>query len=401
MHSGRLRHCRLPLLAGLAAALLVSGMAGAGDQTADQTFVVVGSAVSTGGEGIGGSAEAIASGLAAAVGQAAEALLPEEGLQRYFRELDGLIFQEPEKFVVNYSVLSQSTTGRRHSVLLKAIVSTQKIKTELAAYGILRNEPEVPSILLLIAEQNIDDFSPKYWWNPKNRLIDSGAVPAMEKALASRGLTVLDRRELLSREQVEWQLFNKAELTFREAADLGSRLGADLVVLGNSLTVPTTAEVGAGMHALKGIVSAHLIDSRSAEEIAKISQTALGTHADEAEAGAEAIANAGRLAGEDLALKIVQARQKQTTSVARIEVIVEGTKNLVHFVQFRRALSAVIGVEKVQIQVMGADQATLMVEYKGKGEELAAALKKNTFDTFGIELIEVSAGSVRLLLVAG
>jgi hypothetical protein len=186
---------------------------------------------------------------------------------------------------------------------------------------------------------------------------------------------------------VDWKRFNKAELTFREAASLGAGLGADLVIVGNSLAVPSSAEVGSDMQALKGSVSAHVIQAENAEQLAKISQTALGMHDDEVEAGAEALSNAGRLAGQELSRKIIQAWQTRSVSVARIAVTVEGTRNLVHFVKFRRALVALEGVEKVHIKEMGTNTAALVVDFKGSGQQLADALEKESFGAFGIQLI--------------
>lgn len=385
----------------LAAAVMLSAAALAAGPGVEETYTVLGSGRSVSQMQDDGRQTAITDGLTAAVGRATQTLLSQEALRQHFGELDALVFRQARKFVSNYKVLSQTRDGLHYRVLVVATVSVRKIDQELRGLGILKSQPQNPTVLLLIAEQNIDDFAPRFWWGPNKKGNSSIAMDTMVKPLSAQGLTVLGPAQLRNRKNVDWKRFNKAELTFREAADLGLTVGADLVIVGNSLAVPSSAEVGSGMQALKGSVSAHVIDAKSAEEVAKISQTALGMHTNEVGAGVEALSNAGRIAGQALARKIVQAWQTQSKSVARIEVIVEGTKNLVNFVQFRRALSALEGVEKVQIKEMGTNAATLIVDFNGTAEALAADLGKQSFGAFGLNLLEVSATGLKLMLVAG
>jgi len=373
----------------------------AGAQSDQKPIVVLGSGVSPAGDEAEARQAAIANGLAAALGIATQSILSPAEMRQRFGDLDDLVFRHAEKFVSRYQVLTQSQTARQHRVLLEVTVDVEKIKAQLNTYGVAESKPEIPTLLLLIAEQNIDDYAPRFWWGSGQKGVATTAVEAMIRSLKGQGLKVLTPQEARARDDVDWKRFNKAELTFREAASLGAELGADLVILGNSLAVPSSAEVGSDLQALKGSVSAHVINADNAEQVTKISQTALGMHSDEVEAGAEALSSAGKLAGQALSRKIVQAWQTRSVSVARIAVTVEGTKNLVRFVQFRRTLTALEGVEKVSIKEMGTDTAALVVDFKGSGQQLADALKKQSFGAFGIRMIEVRATDLKLALVSG
>ena len=375
--------------------------AAARNQSAQETFVVMGSGTSAAGDESEARQAAIANALAAAVGRATQSLMTQDEMKRRFNDLDGLIFRHSEKYILKYQLLGQSQAGHQHRVLLEATVNINKIKAQLNTYGVVESKSEIPTLLLLIAEQNIDDFSPRFWWGPKKKGEDAIALEAMIKALKAQGLVVLSPAQVRARDDVDWKRFNKAELTFREAANLGARAGADLVIVGNSLAVPSSAEVGTDMQALKGSVSAHVINAKNAEQVTKISQSALGTHTDEVEAGVEALSNAGRLAGQALSRKIIQAWQTQSVSATRIAITVEGTKNLVNFVKFRRTLTSLDGVDKVQIKEMGTNTAALLVDFKGTGRQLADALQKKSFESFGIQMIEVTATDLKLALVAG
>jgi hypothetical protein len=50
---------------------------------------------------------------------------------------------------------------------------------------------------------------------------------------------------------------------------------------------------------------------------------------------------------------------------------------------------------------MGTDTAALVVDFKGSGQQLADALKKQSFGAFGIRMIEVRATDLKLALVSG
>ena len=280
---------------------MVADAIGAEGQSAEKTYLVLGSGASATGDESEGRQAAITDALTAAVGQATQNLLGPEALRQHFGELDDILFRQPQQYISNYKVLSQSHIGQQYRVLLEATVTLRKIDQQLKSYGILENKAKIPTLLLLIAEQNIDDLTPRFWWGSNKKGASSSAMETMADPLKAQGLAVLDPAQLQGRKDVDWKRFNKAELTFREAASLGQQAGADLVIVGNSLAIPSSAEVGSDMQALKGSVSAHVINAENAEQVAKISETALGMHKNEVEAGNEALSNAGRIAGQALA----------------------------------------------------------------------------------------------------
>jgi len=83
-----------------------------------------------------------------------------------------------------------------------------------------------------------------------------------------------------------------------------------------------------------------------------------------------------------------------------VKVLVDGTQNLSNFVLFRRVLSDIPGVEGIKIREMKADASTLMVGYAGTPKALADALILKTFDTFGININEVSESHLRIEIVS-
>ena len=81
--------------------------------------------------------------------------------------------------------------------------------------------------------------------------------------------------------------------------------------------------------------------------------------------------------------------------------MVEGTGNLANFVKFRRALTSVSGVGGIRVKEIKPNETTLIVEYKGKAEELASELMRQNFDNFGINIYEITQENLKIAIVSG
>jgi hypothetical protein len=92
-------------------------------------------------------------------------------------------------------------------------------------------------------------------------------------------------------------------------------------------------------------------------------------------------------------------RSQAADGPAVIEVVVAGTRNLKHFIQFRQALGGLAGVAALSTREMTADRTTLVVTYQGRARELADALMMNTFDAFGVRIYEVSDYNLQVELI--
>ena len=200
---------------------------------------------------------------------------------------------------------------------------------------------------------------------------------------------------------MDWGSLDKAELTDEEAVDLGSQLGAQVIILGNATASPTPNTMGTDMKSFKGTVTARALRTDSGDEIASLSRTTVAANTDEVTGGNEALAGAGTLAAESLAEIIADVWQKKARQPNLLEIAVEGTKKLTNFVRFRRILSSIPGVQGVRVKEMKSNEATLFVDYKGTAEDLAAALMLKSFESFGINITEVDQNNMRIALIPG
>jgi len=82
-----------------------------------------------------------------------------------------------------------------------------------------------------------------------------------------------------------------------------------------------------------------------------------------------------------------------------VELSILGTGHLASYVKLRKALNTISGVEGIRVKEIKPNEAILLVEYKGKAKDLAAALMLQNFKAFGINISEVTNNSLRIELV--
>ena len=85
---------------------------------------------------------------------------------------------------------------------------------------------------------------------------------------------------------------------------------------------------------------------------------------------------------------------------AMVSIEVSGTRNLGNFVLFRKTLNDISGVKRIQMKELQADASTMMVDYSGTPKTLADSLMVETFETFSINITEVSEEHLRIELVS-
>ena len=223
----------------------------------------------------------------------------------------------------------------------------------------------------------------------------------MAKRLKDAGFEIIDHRGAREKPLVNWDDFTRPDLTDQEAATLGVSLKADVVVLATSIASPSTNIMGSAMRSFNGVITARVIRADSAEALFNFTRTAVAVKENEVIGGKEALADVGDLAGKALAEQLAAVWQRQAGRPAVVELSIQGTGHLGSYVKFRKALNTISGVEGIQVKEIKPNEATLLVEYKGKAKDLAAALMLQNFKSFGINISEVTDNSLRIELVKG
>ena len=388
-------------MAVLTAILLLSTAVNAQQKVQNKTFVVIGTSKVSDDNIQVARDEAISKSLVTAVALMTEEILQVDSLVENFPQVNEVVFENTDAFVQDYKVLTETSSGKSYRVIVKATVAGKKIAKQLSRAGILRAKVTLPAVLFFISEQNLQDDAPRYWWGQKMGRFESTTETIMANILRARGFRIVDHRGVNIRKMDDTGLSDKPDLSDEEALNLATRLQADVVIVGTAIASPTASVMGDDLKSFKGNLTARVLRTETGDKIANVSRTAVTANVDEVVGGRESLTMAGTLAGDQLAPQLANAWRKLAETPSQVEVMVEGTGNLANFVKFRRALTSVSGVGGIRVKEIKPNETTLIVEYKGKAEELASELMRQNFDNFGINIYEITQENLKIAIVSG
>ncbi len=380
------------------AAISLFFITGAQAKTPENTFVVVGTGDVIKEDLNAARDQAISNSLVTAIGLSVAELLPLESLVTHHEELNEILYRHIRKFILDYKVLTESMTGNVYRVMVQATVSSNNIKKELSKAGIIHGKKTLPSILFLIAEQSLRDVLPRYWWGKGMTFVKPPSELAMAEALREKGFMIIEHGPPVQNLAFS-TVKDSPDLNNPEAVELGSKLNSDVVVVGRAIATSAPNTMGEDIKSFKGMITARALRTKTGKEIASVTRTAVTANVDEVIGSRDALSGAGSLLAEDLASELVAAWQREDLETVTVEILLNGTHNLANFVMFRRMLTQIDGVESIQVKELKTDNAMIHVNYKGKSQELANALMLNPFETFGINIYEVSQERLKIELI--
>lgn len=342
---------------------------------------------------------AISNSLVSAIENVTKDFLPLESLIQNFQAINEILFGNTKEFVQGYKVLREVLSGDTCRVMVQATVSIDKIQQQLSIAGIMIGKKSMPRLLFFIAEQSTEDSLLQYWWGEGMSEVKSVAENGMAAVMMEKGFLIIDYGELAQNFRNE-TLSLGSELYHQEVVKLGVRLNADVVIVGKSIAGNAPNIMGKNIKSFKGTVTVQAFRTDTGEEIAYASQTTVSADVDEVAGGNAALSDAGALAGRDLSLQILEEWQKEIKKLVNIELFVEGTANFANFVQFRKTLNDILGVNRIQLKEMRLDESVISVDFQGNAKELADALMLKAFDSFGINIYEVSQDRLRIELIS-
>jgi hypothetical protein len=341
--------------------------------------------------------KAITNSLVTAVGLAVADSLPVDAMVKRYETLNQQIYENPGQFVLDYKVLTESQQANRYRVMVQVTVSGERIQSELTQSGILQIQKPMPSVLFYISEQSLENPFPQYWWGRNMPYVNTAAETAMAETMREKGFRIVEHGPQVQL-MVGQASADTPEIAVDEAVKLGLALHADVVVIGR--TVAENANyMGSDVRSYRGSIIARAYLTKTGKEIASVIKTTVTAAADQSAGSRVALQDVGSQSAGDLAALIDDAWQKEVPAADRIDIQLTGTHNLANFVQFRRMLTSVSGVEDVQVKELKADDAALSVSYRGNPRELADALMLNAFETFSINIREVKPERLKIQLI--
>ncbi len=328
--------------------------------------------------------QAISGGLVSAVALACVDLLPMDAQVEYFEMLNQVLYDQVDEFVQDYKVLTEFMADSQYRVAMRVTVRLDKVEDQLSNAGVILTQEAMPRILIFMAEQKLEEDTPTYWWGEKLVFVVPSSEVAMADVLREKGFTIISRGNLVE------PLNHELDLSIEEAITIGRHLTADIVVVGVSKEEKSSNTMGGTIKSYKGSVAVKAYRTDTGGAVATVSRAAVAAGEQAAQAGQEALSNAGALTAEELSKQIIAERQMAASTVPSVEIVIIGTGELKNFVKFRKMLGTISGVSGINIKEIKPNESTITVDYNDTGDTLAEELMLKTYDSFGIDIYEVS-----------
>ncbi len=382
----------------VAAVMILHGFDEADAKQVKDTFIVMGTANVKRENVSAARQEAIKSCLVTAVGLKATDLMNIDSMVRNFKTLNEILYTNIDKFIRGYKVLTEARSENTYRVMVQVTVSSKRVKKKLTAAGIMQGKMAMPKILFFIAEQRFEDGSPKYWWGRGMPFVNSASEKAFAEVLKEKGFNIIKHGPRVQNMAVKI-LADEPNLKDQEAIDFAVRMNADVIITGSSIANNLSNTMGTDMKSFKGLTVVRALFVKTARQIGSANRTAVTANVNEIAGGRDALSGAGTLAGEEIARQIVSAWLKKDDDTEKFKILLKGAGNLANFVMFRRMLSTIEGVKFVQVKELKSDKAIISVDFIGKTKDLAAALMLKAFESFGINIYDLSDSQLKIELI--
>lgn len=344
--------------------------------------------------------EAISNAMVTSVQRAMTDVIPTETFISNFKKLDESIFANVGDFILEYKILAENSSGKSYRIMVETTLFAEKIRQILSSLETVSDKTELPKVLFFLAEQNVGDILPSFWWGEDPSFIKSHSEKAFANSLVKHGFSIIDHEGMLLY-QSDTTYINNPYLSNKEAIELGKHLNADIILVGTAIAQVEPATMGATVRSFKAELSIRAIRIDTGEEITSMDQQSVAVSGDNASGGRDALSTAGTVAGKSLAPRIAQEWKNAETTSGQIQIFVNGTSNLGSFVNLRKSLAQVPGVTNLRIKETMADEALILVDYTGSAENLAKALTQKSFDNFKINIFEVGHKHISMDLIPG
>lgn len=382
----------------IAAVTILHGAGEADAQQAKDTFIVMGTGTVKREDVSAARQEAIKNCLVTAVGLRATGLMNIDSMVQNFETLNEILYTNIDKFIRGYKVLTEARSESTYRVMVQVTVSSKMVKKKLTAAGIMQGKMAMPKILFFLAEQSLEDDSPKYWWGRGMPFVNSASEKGIVEVMKEKGFKVIKHGPRIQNMAFR-VIAGEPNLNDQEAIDFAAKMNADVIITGSSIANSLSNTMGTDMKSFKGLTEVRALFVKTGKQIGSTSRTAVTANVNEIAGGRDALSGAGTLAGEEIARQIVSAWLKKDDETEKFEILLKGAGNLANFVMFRRMLSTIEGVKFVQVKALKSDKATISVDFIGTTKELAAALMLKAFESFGINIYDVSDSQLKIELI--
>ncbi len=300
-------------------------------------------------------------------------------------------------YIITYRVLGGIENKGHYLVGVESKVDMKLLEKTMTEARILNANQDKPAILFFIAEKMPSDLLPKYWW---------GKNPIPYQSLAEEIILqkMVQDRFIITGSGDDRPDPSFYDITFNSiydtsaAKDLGRELKADMVVFGKASSSEAINRMGEEK-TFNAQVSLEVFNLETGEKVVTSQVQAVAKSDMDYQGNISAIVKAANLSALDLSEKISTYWTENLRKEHAFEVMIEGDNFLPRFLALKQRFKQMPGIENMQPKEMGSSSAVLEVFYKGKPIQFADTVMLKTFDSFGLEIVDVTENLVTIKFI--
>jgi len=291
-------------------------------------------------------------------------------------------------YIITYRVLGGIENKNDYLVAVESKVDINLLEKTLTDAKILNVNQNKPVILFFVAEKTPSDLLPRFWW---------GKNPIPYQSLAEEIIInkMLQDRFLITgngQDRPDPSFYNiifKSIYDIAAAKALGREMKADMIVFGKASSSEAINRMGEEKTFNAEInMEGYNLETGEKAVISQVQAVALNDM--DQEGNNQAIVKAAILSAQDLSEKIDAYWTQNLRKEHSFDVRLEGDNFLPRFIALKQRFKQMSGIENMQPKEMGSNSAVLEIFYKGKASQFADAVMLKTFDSFGLEISDVT-----------
>lgn len=307
---------------------------------------------------------------------------------------------EVRNFELQKDIILTKTTGsiKKYDVLhelkqhddtfylrIRAVVSLENIKADLAALKILLESMDKPRMMVVIREEN-GNYA-------ENAILDYLTEKEFELVDAAVVATLMQKEDQLIRRAAEGDPV--------AAAQIGASNGAEYVIVGKITKSLVTSRFlrNSGMKSGQASITAKVVNCSNAKVVASKSANGATVHISENVAKAKAAEKAAKkLMDRKLFEKIVSSFQDMINNGITLNVTVRNVEDFKMQKAVREVLGELTDAVSVNKRSFGGGQLKLSVLYKGTADSFSEAVDGKTVGGKKLSVTEIAGSRVIIQL---
>jgi len=333
--------------------------------------------------------------VAKVIEKSVDRFLSEKDITENKQSLEQHIFAKAGGYIKNMDITEEgvkSDMPGNYSITMKATLIADNLEHDLAALGLLNFRANLPRVLVMVQEKNVDIVH----WHVQSKESNS-AENIIWNVLGIKGFKSVDQIGLIEGLTPDIEKAFYAD-DVSQALAFSAGYDADIVIIGKAISRPiTVAGTSGDSLTVQAMVTLKAYRTSTGEEIANISTSASTVTKNELTGGTIAITKAA----EEAALKLTPGIIENWTTVEEatisITMFINGLKSIEDLITFKHEfMDKVSGIKTFDRRTFSGSAAAYDLEITTTVPDIVTELSKNELNSFDVQVRSQSDNSLEL-----